>query len=300
VTRLWPRSSTFLLSSLLLERAKRGIFVCVCFIASTVPTAAQSPTDSGAQVRAFSGTIVLARTVEISPRYNGLLSKINFVPGQFVEQGDLLFEFRTAEQELLLDIDRSKLKRSEAQLGTAELTLKNKQDLRAKKIISETEVLEAQASRDIAAANVVEAGLTVQLSESTLKNMKLYAPISGIISRSFVDEGAFITKEARERSGMAQITQLNPIRVVYQIPFDVYVQSVELLKTTEQANQQRDVSLILPNGGKFPHVGRIVSGGYEFNRETQMIDVLAEFPNPTYLLRPGLNVTVQTKVRPAN
>jgi hypothetical protein len=87
---------------------------------------------------------------------------------------------------------------------------------------------------------------------------------------------------------------------VYQIPFDVYVQSVELLKTTEQANQQRDVSLILPNGDKFPHVGRIVSGGYEFNRETQMIDVLAEFPNPTYLLRPGLNVTVQTKVRPAN
>src|SRR5215831_3816078 len=154
VTRLWPRSSTFLLSSLLRERAKRGIFVCVCFIASTVPTAAQSPTDSGAQLRAFSGTIVLARTVEISPRYNGLLSKINFVPGQFVEQGDLLFEFRTAEQELLLDIDRSKLQRSEAQLGTAELTLKNKQDLRAKKIISETEVLEAQASRDIAAANV--------------------------------------------------------------------------------------------------------------------------------------------------
>ena len=44
-------------------------------------------------------------------------------------------------------------------------------------------------------------------------------------------------------------------------------------------------------------MGRIVSGGYEFNRETQMIDILAEFPNPTYLLRPGLNVTVQIKVR---
>src|SRR5262249_41199192 len=29
-------------------------------------------------------------------------------------------------------------------------------------------------------SNVVEAGLTVQLSESTLKNMKLHAPISGM------------------------------------------------------------------------------------------------------------------------
>ena len=163
--------------------------------------------------------------------------------------------------ELAVQIDQSKLQRAEADLRMAELTLTNKRDLRRKKVISETETLQAEASRDIAAANVVEARLTVQLSKSVLENMKLYAPISGIISRSFVNEGAFITKEAREQSGMAQITQLNPIRVVYQIPFDVYVQSVELLKTTEQANQQRDVSLILPNGGKFPHVGRIISGG---------------------------------------
>ena len=128
--------------------------------------------------------------------------------------------------------------------------------------------------------------------------MKLYAPVSGVISRSFVAEGAFITKEAREQSGMALITQLNPIRVMYQIPFGVYAQTVEILKTGKQANQEREILLILPNGDKFPHVGRIISGSNEFNRETQMIDVLAEFPNPTYLLRPGLSVTVQTKIKP--
>jgi multidrug efflux pump subunit AcrA (membrane-fusion protein) len=127
------------------------------------PGWAQKATDNSEQVRTFPGTTVAARTVEISPRYNGLLSKINFVPGQFVEHGYLLFEFRAAEQELLLDMDRSKLRRSEAQLRTAELTLTNKRGLRSKKIISETEVLEAEASRDIAAANVTEAGLAVQL-----------------------------------------------------------------------------------------------------------------------------------------
>jgi len=274
-----------------------AVLVSAFFSPSMFTALAQTSTESGKEVREFHGTIVPARTAEISPRYNGLLSKIYFLPGQFVEEGNLLFEFLTNDQEFAVEIDQSKLQRAEADLSTAELTLKNKQGLHAKKKISETETLQAEASRDIAAANVVEARLTVQLSKSVLKNMKLYAPISGIISRSFVNEGAFITKEAREQSGMAQITQLNPIRVVYQIPFDVYVQSVELLKTTKQANQQFDVSLILPNGDKFPHMGRIVSGGYEFNRETQMIDILAEFPNPTYLLRPGLNVTVQTKVR---
>ena len=273
--------------------------VSICaFFACVILTVAQAqvPTNSAEQVKTFTGTLVPARTVEISPRYNGLLSKINFVPGQFVEQGDLLFEFRTTDQELMVEIDRSKLQRSEAQLEMAELTLKNKQGLHAKKIISETEVFEAQASRDIAAADVVEARLAVQLSESTLKNMTLYAPISGIISRSFVNEGTFITKEARERSGIAQITQLSPIRVVYQIAFDVYAQSVELFKTSQQANQQRQLALILPNGDRYPNGGIIVSGSNEFNRE-QMIDILAEFPNPTYLLRPGLNVMIEVRMK---
>jgi len=272
------------------------LLVTASFSPSMILAVAQISTEGGTKVQEFHGTIVPARTAEISPRYNGLLSKIHFIPGQFVEEGDLLFEFLTNDQELVVEIDQSKLQRAEADLRMAELTLENKQDLHTKKIISKTETLQAEASRDIATANVVEARLTVQLSQSMLKNMKLYAPISGIISRSFVAEGAFITKEAREQSGMALITQLNPIRVIYQIPFGVYAQSVENLKTSEQANQQREISLILPSGDKFPHVGHIVSESNEFNRETQMIDILAEFPNPTYLLRPGLNVTVQAKI----
>ena len=266
--------------------------VSASFSSSMTSTAAQS----GTEAREFHGTISPSRSAEVSPRYNGLLSKIHFIPGQFVEEGNLLFEFRTNDQELVVEIDQSKLQRAEADLRMAELTFNNKQHLHAKKIVSEPETLQAEASRDIAAANVAEARLTVQLSQSMLKNMKLYAPINGIISRSFVAEGAFITKEAREQSGMALITQLNPIRVIYQIPFGVYAQSVENLKTSEQANQQREISLILPNGDKFLHAGRIVTGSNEFNRETQMIDILAEFPNPTYLLRPGLNVTVQAKI----
>jgi RND family efflux transporter MFP subunit len=282
-------------------RAKLLLVVVMFLVsASASPSmvSAQISTESGTEVREFHGNIVPARTAEISPRYNGLLSKIYFKPGQFVEEGKLLFEFRTDDQELAVEIDQSKLQRAEAELRMAELTLKNKQDLHAKKIISETETLQAEASRDIAAANLAEARLTVQLSESVLKNMKLYAPINGIISRSFVAEGAFITKEAREQSGMALITQLNPIRVMYEIPFGVYAQTVEILKSSEQAKQERELSLILPNGEKFPHVGRIITGSNEFNRETQMMDILAEFPNPTYLLRPGLSVTVQTKIKP--
>ena len=218
--------------------------VSAFFSSSMISARAQISTESGAEDREFHGTIVPARTAEISPRYNGLLSKIHFIPGQFVEEGNLLFEFRANDQELSVEIDQSKLQRAEADLRMAELTFKNKQHLHAKKIVSEPETLQAEASRDIAAANVAEARLTLQLSQSMLKNMKLYAPISGIISRPFVAEGAFITKEAREQSSMALITQLNPIRVIYQIPFGVYAQTVEILKTSEQASKRATRNIV--------------------------------------------------------
>jgi multidrug resistance efflux pump len=45
----------------------------------------------------------------------------------------------------------------------------------------------------------------VQLAELALSQMKLCAPISGIVSRPLVKEGAYITKEARDQSRLATV-----------------------------------------------------------------------------------------------
>src|SRR6516225_9784156 len=136
------------------------LLVTASFSPSIILAVAQISTESGTKVQEFHGTFVPARTAEISPRYNGLLSKIHFIPGQFVEEGNLLFEFRTNDQELAVEIDYSILQGAGADLRMAELTVKSKQHLREKKIISEPEMLQAEASRDIAAANVAEARFT--------------------------------------------------------------------------------------------------------------------------------------------
>jgi multidrug efflux pump subunit AcrA (membrane-fusion protein) len=130
-----------------------------CFTTLIASAAAQNTSKGTQQVQEFHGIVVPARTAEISPRYNGLLLKIDFIPGQFVEQGDLLFEFSTTDQQLAVEIDQSKLHRAEADLRMAELTLTNKQSLYTKRIISETETVQAEASRDIASAKVEEASL---------------------------------------------------------------------------------------------------------------------------------------------
>jgi len=115
------------------------------------------------------------------------------------------------------------------------------------------------------------------------------------MSHPFVKEGTFITQNARDQSALAQVTQLNPILVRGQVPYEIYHRRRESLKT--DAPERIEFSLILPNDVRFPQVNRYVGGGYEFEAETQTIVVWLEFPNPDHLFRPGLRVTLQSKTK---
>jgi len=159
------------------------------------------------------------------------------------------------------------------------------------------ELRETQARRDIAAAKVDEARANVSIAEISLQQMKLYAPISGIISRALVNEGTYITKEARNQSRLATIVQLDPIHVVGHAPAAMYFQRGETVPSIEQIAERREFSIVLPNGDKYPHKGRLAAGSYEFDVATQATEIAVEFPNPDYLLRPGLNVTLQSSIR---
>ena len=155
--------------------------------------------------------------------------------------------------------------------------MKNEQTLRARKVATEVQFFESQAQRDITAAKVEEARANVGLAEVDLKRMKLYALISGVISRLLIDEGAYIIKE------------VDPIDVIGQAPVDKYFLRGEIIASVEP--ERYEFSLILPTGDKYPLKGHLMGGAYEFNPTTQTTEVIIEFPNPDYLLRPGLNVT---------
>jgi membrane fusion protein (multidrug efflux system) len=276
-----------------------GLLILPAFIVAyfaIIPSAPAQQQPGLEVIAEYNGTVAAAREAEVAPRLEGLLSKIDFSAGQLVKRGDLLFEFAPKYNELKLALAQATLKQAEAELQLAEVKLKNKQTLRARNVASEMEFLESQAQRDIAAAKVEEARANVGLAEEDLKNTKLYAPISGIISRPLIKEGAYITNEVRDQS-LATIAQLDPINVIGQPPVDKYFQHAEKLTSIEQAAERREFGLILPTGDKYPLKGHLIGGAYEFNPATQTTEVIVEFPNPDYLLRPGLNVTLQSSIR---
>ncbi len=262
---------------------------------------AYSQTD---EAREFKGIVAPARTYDIAPPVDGLVLKIHFVAGQHVRKGDLLFTLDSTRERLALERDEALLRKAEAEHRLAEATLERLSLLRKKSAVSEQDYREAEARRDIAAAMVTVAQVQVSGDEVVLNGMKRYAPFSGVMGQPTVAEGAHLIREARQQTTMATITELDPIMVRAFVPYDVYSSVLNLLNVNDGTSDRAsaldriEVSAFLPNGQRLPEMGRIAGGGYEFDPQTQVMEVMVEFPNPKLLLRPGLAVTLQGRLAP--
>jgi RND family efflux transporter MFP subunit len=271
-------------------------------ITSLQPAFAQDRSENTSGT--FKGIVAPARSYDVAPPFDGQVIKIHFIPGQFVEKGALLFTLDTTKEELELDRDRARLLRAEAKHRVAEAILKSNTELRKKNVISDRQFVELEASRDVAAADLAEAQVQVRADQVKIKELKRYAPFAGIMSRATVAEGAHLIRQARENTGMATITELDPIQVRANVPYEVYADHLKLLKLDGKTLDRREaldrieVFVTLANGEKLPQVGRISGGGYEFDPKTQEMEVMVEFPNPGLLLRPGLAVTLTGRLKP--
>jgi len=269
-------------------------FICIWGISIT-PTQAQSRDQRARDAIVYSGIVRAAREAVITPHIDGLLNTIHFTPNQYVKKGDLLFEFMTTESEINLDMDKARLRQAEASLGLAAVVLGNKKRLRQQNVSSKFELQQAQANYDLAAAKVAEAKAAAHKSDLIVKELKLVAPFDGLMSKAFHPEGIFLKRE--RESQLARIIQLDPIRVSAEVPFEFYYQRRSITKTDAATIKAVELSLILPNDIRYQHTGRLVSGGFTFNEKTQKIRVLAEFPNPDRLLRPGLRVKLESRLK---
>jgi hypothetical protein len=166
--------------------------------------------------------------------------------------------------------------------------------LQSKDVVTESILQEAEAGRDIAAANVEQAKFSIELLEIDLSHLTQKAPFSGMMSAPLVMENGWQEVSGREHIRMAVITQLDPIHVVGKIPYSVFAEHHRIPETGEAAKKRVVLSIVLPDGDIYPYEGRLVSGGYKFDEDTQKITVWAEFPNPDLLLHPGLAVKLRS------
>ncbi len=164
------------------------------------------------------GTVTAFKTVTLRSRVDGELIKVAFTEGQNVSEGDLLAEIDPRPYQALLDQAEGMLAKDEATLALAELTL-----ARGKELVKKQSLAKQQLDEEAAAVETMKG--TVQTDRGLVANARLQlaycrivAPITGRIGLRLVDQGNMV--HANDLVGMAVITQLQPISLVFPIPQD--------------------------------------------------------------------------------
>ena len=167
------------------------------------------------------GTVTAFKTVTIRSRVEGELINVAFAEGQMVKEGDLLAEIDRRPFDVQLQQAEGQLARDEATLKSAEFTLKRYQELILSKSISAQQVDEQRALVQQTAGAIQSDQAAVENAKLQLSYCHIAAPISGRIGLRLVDQGNIV--RANDPSGLAVITQLQPIALVFTIPQDEIV-----------------------------------------------------------------------------
>ena len=178
------------------------------------------------------GTVTPLATVRVRPQVSGVLEKVLFKEGQMVRAGELLATIAPRQFELALAQATGQRQRDTAQLESARVTLARFQTLLSQDSIARQEVDSQAALVKQLEGTVMIDNSAVGVAQLNLSYTRISAPISGRVGLRTVDVGN--TVSSSDANGVAVITQVMPMDVVFSVPQDRVSDVLNASKTDMQ------------------------------------------------------------------
>lgn len=164
------------------------------------------------------GTVTPPVTATLVPQVSGVLTEVLFTEGQLVKKNQVLARIDARPYEQALAQARGQLAKDQAQLTAARVTLERYQELwRQDSIAKQTLDTQAALVQQLEAA-VISDRASEQAARLNVDFTSIRAPVSGSIGLRAVDPGNLVSSGTS--SGIATITQIQPIDVVFSVPQD--------------------------------------------------------------------------------
>jgi len=236
------------------------------------------------------GTVTATRTVTVKPRVDGQLQSVNFTEGQLVRAGEKIAQIDPVPFQVQLSQAEGQLARDAAQLNNARLDLERYRTLLAQDSIASQQV-------DQQASMVRQLEGTVKIDQAQVDTAKLQlsyasieAPIGGRLGLRQVDSGNMV--RGSDPNGIAVITQIDPITVLFTIPQDSLPRVLARLNAGDKPAVEawdREQKNLLAKGA-------LLTTDNQIDVATGTVKLKAQFPNANSALFPNQFVNVRMVV----
>ena len=247
--------------------------------AMPVSVIAVQPTSVPVSVEAVAQTEG-ASEVEIRPRVGGIILKKMFEEGQPVKAGQVLFQLDPAPFQIALEQARAQAAGQGARITQTSRESSRLKELLATQSISQREYDNATSDSSISQAGMLQAQANIKEAQLNLSYTKVTAPIAGIAGRFQYSEGALVQAGT---SLLTTIVQVSPIWV----RFSLSDSELKTLGGHVNAQNVREVSLILPDGSEYAQKGKLNFTASQINPSLGTQELRATFENKDKALLPG-------------
>lgn len=172
------------------------------------------------------------------------------------------------------------------------------QSARAEAESRDAQLINARLTEDanikLASAEVAVTKADLTQAELNLSYCTITAPFDGLIGLVQIDVGNLVGRG--ETTLLATVSSLDPIRVYIGISEADYL---DLMRKQGKNDSPADFEMVLADGSTHPHKGRFLMADRAVDLKTGTLSLVAEFPNPGNMLRPGqfARVRVATEQR---
>ncbi|HXQ80752.1 MAG TPA: efflux RND transporter periplasmic adaptor subunit [Opitutaceae bacterium] len=230
---------------------------------------------------------------QVRAQVAGYLVKQDYKEGSAVRQGDSLFDIDPRPFEAALTQAEGALAQARAQLGKAALDVERYTPLARDKAISQEELDDAVQARLAAEAQVASAQAAVDQARLNLSFTHIVAPVDGIAGLIRAQIGDLVGPST---GVLTTVSKVDPVKAIFPISEQAYLgfRAREPGAPAMPAGTKFD--LVLSDGSTYPRKGEFFAIDNQVDGNTGTLRVVALFPNPDGLLRPGQYARVRAVV----
>jgi membrane fusion protein, multidrug efflux system len=237
------------------------------------------------------GTVTPVYTVTLTSRVAGELTAVLYKEGQMVKKNDLLAVIDPRPYQALLVQAQGQLARDQALLKNARLDLVRYQNAYEQHAIPEQQLATQQALVEQDAGVVQLDQGNMASAQINVDYTRITSPIEGRVGLRSVDPGNIVAADGT--AGLATITQLQPITVIFNISED------DLPEVTEQTAVGRTLTVAALDRAQQHKLaeGTLITLDNQINTTTGTVKARATFPNKKNELFPNQFVNARLLVK---